>query len=317
MSSTPARRLVADLGGTHARFALADAAGEVQMERVMDASQYASPADAARAYLAQCGVDAAPEEAVFAVAAPISDDEVQFTNSRWRFSVGELKRRLGLARLRVINDFEAVAWSLPKLEARDLRQIGEGHVVPNAPRGAIGPGTGLGVSGLAPAGDGWTAIASEAGHCSFAPQNDLEIEILRILRRRFGHVSDERLVSGPGLVNLHDAIAELRGAPRRTLAPEDVTERAARGDDSICVEAVRCFTAVLGSAAGNLALTLGARGGIYIGGIVPSIGAAFDAALFRERFVAKGRLRSYLEKVPTFLILREHPALLGAAQAAI
>lgn len=317
MSIPQIRRLVADLGGTHARFALADAAGGLYRERVLETIEYASPVEAALAYLAESAAAEPPQEAVFAVAGPIFGDQVQFTNSPWRFSVAELKRRLGFARLKAINDFEAVAWALPRLQAHDLKQIGEGEAIPDAPRGAIGPGTGLGVSGLVPVGDRWVSIASEAGHCSFAPQNEIEMEVWRILRRRFGHVSDERLASGPGLVNLREAIAELRGAPSRTLAPEDIAHRG-RDGDPICLDAIRCFTAVLGSAAGDLALTLGARGGIYIGGgVVLRLGDAFDGALFRERFVAKGRLRGYLEAIPTFLILHEHAALLGAANAAM
>ena len=317
-ASAKFRRLVADLGGTHARFALVDAAGAVVEPAVLPVASHASPAEAAHAYLAQLGLPAAPEEAVFAVAAPLSGDEVRFTNSPWRFSADGLRRDLGARRLRLVNDFEAVAWSLPRLEAADLRQLGGGEPVAGAPRAAIGPGTGLGVAGLAPVGDGWVALASEGGHCSFAPQDAFEAEILRVLRRRFGHVSNERIVSGPGLANLHDAIAELAGDAPKALRPDQVAARAASGADPHSVEAARRFACALGSAAGDLALTLGARGGVYLGGgVVPHLGDAFDAASFRERFVAKGRMRPYLEPIPTYLILHAAPALLGAAQVVL
>lgn len=311
-------RLVADLGGTHARFAVADSEGRLGSPSAFEAVAHASPAEAARAYLDAAGLNETPLEAVFAVAAPVYGDEVRFTNSAWSFSIAALREELGLSRLRVINDFEAVAWALPKLEPGDLRKICGGEPARDAPCGAIGPGTGLGVAGLAPAGDGWVAIRSEGGHSSFAPQDDLDMEVWRILQRRFGHVSDERLASGPGLANLHRAIAEIRGEPAAALRPEEVADRGISGADPVCVEAVRRFTAALGSAAGDLALTLGARGGIYIGGgVAPRLWGGFDAGLFRERFVGKGRLRRYLEPIPAYLIEHAQPALLGAANAKI
>ena len=311
-------RLVADLGGTRARFALAEPEGRLSAQAEFEAAAYASPLDAARAFLAMAAPGQRPRQAVFAVAAPVAGDEVQFTNSAWRLSATALRRELGLAQARLINDFEAVAWALPRLRAEHVRKLCGGEADADAPRAAIGPGTGLGVAGLAPAGDGWTVLPSEGGHCSFAPQDEMDAQIWRILRRQFGHVSDERLASGPGLVNLYRALAEIRGEAAAVLRPDEVADRGASGSDPVCAEAVRRFSAALGSAAGDLALTLGARGGVYIGGgVVPRLASAFDVGLFRERFVAKGRLRPYLEPIPVFLIKHSQPALLGAAHARI
>ena len=311
-------RLVADLGGTRARFALSEPDGRLFAQAEFDAGAYATPVDAARAYLASAASGAKPGEAVFAVAAPVAGDEVKFTNSPWRLSATALRRDLDLTQARLINDFEAVAWALPRLRPEDLCKICGEAADESSPRAAIGPGTGLGVAGLAPAQDGWAVIGSEGGHCSFAPQDEVDEQIWRILRREFGHVSNERLASGPGLVNLYRALAEIRGEPAAALRPHEVVDRCASGEDAVCAEAVRRFTAALGSAAGDLALALGARGGVYIGGgVVPRLGSTFDVSLFQERFVSKGRLRPYLEPIPVFLIQHPHPALVGAAHARI
>ena len=198
-----------------------------------------------------------------------------------------------------------------------MRPVGGGAAVAGTPRAVLGPGTGLGVAGLVPGGAGRLCIvAGEGGHVTLAAGTPREAAVLAQLQQRFGHASAERALSGPGLVNLYDAIGVLDARPTRTLQPDEVVTGALLGADPACREALQLFGALLGSEAGNLALTLGARGGVYLGGgIVPRLGTAFDALPFRERFEAKGRFRSYLERIPTFVITAPTPALQGAANA--
>lgn len=239
------------------------------------------------------------------------------TNNHWSFSIAAFKQALGLQRCLVINDFTALAMSLPALGSADLRAIGGGVAVTGAPIALVGPGTGLGVSGLLCSGPGrWSALSGEGGHASVAAATDLESALLGRLRQRFGHVSAERVLSGAGLINLYTALCELRGTPARSLEASDVTDNALARSDALCVQAVQLFSSFLGNVAGNLALTLGAHGGVYVGGgIVPRLGDAFDANLFRQRFEEKGRFQDYLRAIPTWVITASTPALIGASAA--
>ena len=239
------------------------------------------------------------------------------TNHPWSFSVAELQRVLGVGRLRVRNDFEAMAAALPTLGDAGRRQVGGGSPQAGAALAVLGPGTGLGVGGLAAAvGGRYAPIAGEGGHVTLAATTPREAAVLAWLGVRFGHASAERALSGPGLVNLHAALCAIDGQPALTLQPADVVRGALGGRDPVCHEALQLFAAFLGNVAGNLALTLGARGGVYVGGgIVPQLGAAFDASPFRARFEAKGRFRGYLEQVPTWVITAPTPALQGAVNA--
>ncbi|MGH8515556.1 MAG: glucokinase, partial [Gammaproteobacteria bacterium] len=212
----------------------------------------------------------------------------------------------------VINDFAAVSHALPRLEASHRHQIGAGEPQANAPLGVIGPGTGLGMSGLIPYRLGWVPLASEGGHVTLAPMNDAEAAVLGRLRARFGHVSAERAVSGPGLVEIYHSLAALAGDVASDRTPAEITARALLGEDRYAAQAVDMFFCFLGTVAGDLALTLAARGGIYLaGGILPQIAEALTASRFRERFVDKGRYRRYLEILPTYLLTHPFPALLG------
>lgn len=307
-------RLVADIGGTNVRFALVGPDAVPVRERAARTASYPGVVEAARAYLEAEG--AAVDEAVFAGAGPVEEERIRLTNSPWTFSVEETRRALGLRRLVVINDFVAQALAIPRLGAGDQVKFGGGEPAPARAIGVIGPGTGLGVAGLLPAAaGGWQPLPSEGGHVSFAPHDDVEIEVLRALRGRFGgEVSNERLLTGPGLVNLAAALAEIAGESLGPLRPEEVTARARSGSCRFCVEAVRRFSAVLGSAAGDLALILLARGGVFVAGGVPlRLGVLFDRELFRARFEAKGRFRDYLRAIPTYLVTRTDTGLLGAA----
>jgi glucokinase len=316
MTGGPQRpRLVADIGATNARFALYLPGARPEAALVLPVADFATIEEAAREALARAEPGPPPLCAAMAVAAPVAGDRVEMTNHPWRFSREALRVALGLERLLVINDFTAVALSLPHLDGRERRQLGGGTPVPNAPLGVLGPGTGLGVSGLVPCGAGWTTLASEGGHVDLAPGGEPEAQILERLRRRFGHVSLERVLSGPGLANLYWAFAEIAGErPADPPTAEEITARARSNSCPHSVAAVATVCGLVGAAAGDLALTLGARGGVYIaGGIVPKLGPAFDSACFRRRFEAKGRFSTYLASIPTYVITAAQPALLGLA----
>jgi len=315
--ATESPRLVADVGGTNARFALLSGLharpGEALTLPTID---FPNLADAAEHYLRQCGSPAVREGAI-AIANPITGDRVKMTNHHWSFSIEETRRRLGFERLLLINDFTALALALPALQKDELRQEGGDDPVPGTPLALIGAGTGLGVSGLFPRGDGqWIPISGEGGHVTLAATNQREAEIIDLCRSDHGHVSAERLLSGMGLVNLYSAIAKLAGSTPRTLVPAEVTQLGLAGSDPFCAEALEVFCALLGVVAGNLVLTLGARGGLYIGGgIVPKLGDYFHRSPFRSRFEAKGRFVAYLAPVPAYVIRAHNAALLGAAVA--
>ncbi len=281
----------------------------------MSCDRYSGPVEAVEAYLKETGAPR-PHEIAMAVATPVTGDRIKLTNNHWAFSVEEARQALGLDRLLMLNDFTALALSLPHLTAAQQRQVGGGQAAANAAIGLIGAGTGLGVSGLLPTKNGWVPIEGEGGHVSFSPANVRETEILRIVWREYPHVSAERLISGIGLDPLYRAIAELEGQSGPSPTPATITERAMRGNDDLCRDVMNMFCGMLGTAAANLAVTLGARGGVYIGGgIVPRLGEFFDRSPFRERFETKGRFSDYFKAIPTKVILAEYPALTGAAHA--
>ncbi len=316
--------LVADIGGTNARFGWLGQAGRVDHVMALRAADHAGPAAAAQAYLQVVqqrlgAIYAAPKAAAFAVATAVGGDEVSFTNNRsWGFSRSATVAQLGLQELLILNDFEALALSLPRLQPAQLRPWGGAAAAPQAPQtlAVIGPGTGLGVAGIVPTRHGWVAIPGEGGHVSLSAADDFEAEILRAARQQHPHVSAERLLSGIGLPVLHAAVAAVLGQPAPALSAEAVVERGLAGSDAACSRSVDAFCALLGSFAGNVALTLGARGGVYIGGgIVPRLGERFFASAFRQRFEAKGRFQAYLQAIPTPLITDTLAALGGAALA--
>lgn len=313
--STGYPRLLGDIGGTNARWAWQAAAGApIEPVRIRSVADDATIAESATHFLRETGLPA-PAAVCIGLATPVTGDRVKLTNSHWDFSVRELQRALGAQRCLAINDFTALAMSLPALVPDELRAVGGGTAVAGAPLALLGPGTGLGVSGLVSAGGRWVALAGEGGHVTLAAGDDEEAAVLAAMRRRFGHVSAERAISGMGLENLHLALAEVHGRPAAALSAAEIGRAAAAGDAAVR-DTVRLFTSLLGSVAGNLVLSLGARGGVYIGGgIVPKLGDAFDPALFRQRFEAKGRFAGYLQAVPAWIITAATPALTGAARA--
>lgn len=308
-------RLLGDIGGTNARFALIRAPGEPISDILnLQCADFPGPLEAIRSYLASTGC-ASPRQAAMGIANPVTDDWLKMTNNAWAFSIEALRGSLGLERLLFINDFTALALSLPHLSPNELRQIGGGSAVTNTAIGVIGPGTGLGVSGLVPSATGWIPLEGEGGHVSLSPQTAEELAITALLSTN-GHVSAERVLSGPGLVCLHQALAQVRKLEVAELDSSRITQAAIDGTDALCVDTLNTFCALLGSTAGNLALTLGARGGVFIGGgIIPKLGGFFDASPFRARFEAKGRFNTYLSAIPTRLITASNPALTGAAAA--
>lgn len=303
-------RLIADIGGTNARFALVEPDAPAHDERHLLVQDFPDPGAAIEAYLGDRAID----QAVIAVATPVETDQISFTNSPWTFSIAALQTRLGLRQLAVINDFAAQALAMPHLAADELEQIGTGTATPGRAVGVLGPGTGLGVSALVPGKGGWTALPTEGGHVSFAPGNAREDAVLTTLRGRLGHVSNERLLSGQGLLNLAQALATIDGRACAADSPAAVTEAARADSCPSCREAVQLFSSLLGSAAGDLALTIGARGGVFVaGGVCARLGSLFDREAFRHRFADKGRMRHFLEPIPTWLVLRTDTGLLGAA----
>lgn len=307
-------RLVGDIGGTNARFALvADGSSQPQQEQVMRCAEFDGLEQAIRRYLADHG-NPGIREAALDVATGITGDFVQLTNGPWGFSIERTRQALALDRLHVINDFSALALSVPTLQPRELRQVGGGKPVAGTAIAVIGPGTGLGVSGLLPAGEGWIALQGEGGHTAFSPMTEREIEVLRWLMQRFEHVSTERVVSGMGLENLYQGLCALDRVTAQALSPAQITGAALAGNEVHCREALDIFCAILGAAAANLVVTLGARAGCYIGGgIVPRLGEYFSRSPFRARFERKGRFSAYVAAVPTYVILAETPALRGLA----
>jgi glucokinase len=311
---TDIMRMVVDIGGTNARFALV-AAGSLEPvgEKTVQCADFATLELAARRYLQDRGDPVVREAAVDVAVEPIGDF-IKLTNGPWGFSIEQTRQALGLDRLQVVNDFTALAMAVPTLRPGELQAIGGGAAVAGTPIAVIGPGTGLGVSGLIPAGERFVALQGEGGHAAFSPMNERESGVLQWLQQRYDHVSTERVVSGMGLENLYQALCALDGVQPKALTPEKITSAALASTDVQCSAAVEMFCAILGTAAANLVVTLGARAGCYIGGgIVPRLGGYFARSPFRSRFETKGRFSSYVAAVPTYVILAQTPALRGLA----
>lgn len=309
-------RLLADIGGTKARFALETAPRQIVGLSVVPCQAYASLQQAISAYLndpASVALGSARvRHAAIAMPNPVDGDQVRMTNHDWAFSIEGMRRELGLHTLLILNDFTALAMALPYLPSAQKRQIGQGQARSNAVIGLIGAGTGLGVSGMIPLDDRWIALGSEGGHTSFSPRDAREMAILQYALRHYSHVSAERLLSGMGLELMYLALAELAGQSVSPLTAAEISSAALANQSALCVEVLNTFCAILGTVAADVALMLGALGGIYIGsGIVPRLGDFFDRSLFRQRFEDKGRFSPYLAQIPTFLITSENPVFPG------
>lgn len=312
-------RLLADVGGTNARFGWQAGpgapVGDIQVLQVAD---HARIEDAIRQYLDGLG-RGIPGAAAIAIANPITGDQVHMTNAAWSFSQAAVKAEFSFRTFRLLNDFTALALALPDLPANELRQVGGISPAPRGPIALIGAGTGLGVSGLVPVGDaGWVPLSGEGGHVTLPAVAARERLVMDGLAQRYGHASAERLVCGQGLYDAFGLLCHAdKAEPGAITSAAEVTAAALKARHPQAVEALTMFCAMLGTVAGNLALTLGAHGGVYVGGgIVPRLGTWFDSSPFRERFEAKGRFKQYLAPIPVWVITSaESPALLGAARS--
>jgi glucokinase len=313
MPSYDSPRLIADIGVTHARFALEPSSREFASIAALRIADYADFRATVSAYLMSVGSPNV-QHAAIAVANPVEGDLVRMTNSPWRFSIEEERKALGFQTLVVVNDFTALAMAVPGLNENELRQVGTGNPREGSVIGVIGAGSGLGVSGVIPAEHGWIALGTEGGHASFSPRNSREIAILEYAWKEFAHVSFERLLSGNGIELMYRAIAHSKSASVERLAAQEIAKRAVDNTDPIAVETLNTFCEILGTAAANLAVTLGARAGIYVGGaIVPRLGEFFDKSPFRPRFDDKGRFSDYLKEVPTYVINAEQATFRGVS----
>ena len=309
----PAHALVADIGGTNARFATADLATLSLMDiRTFPTAEHATLAAAMRAYL-----NDAPEKithAGLAVAAPLRDDAVKFTNAVWTFKQSTLAQEAGLEAAYVFNDFEAQAYALPVLSDDEIHTLGGGGVVAGAPKAVLGPGTGLGVAALIWSPSGWIPVPGEGGHQTFPAENERELAILERMRKGLGRLSVERVLSGPGLADIYQAIAASNGLGDVELSPKEVEQRAISGEDDMATQALDFFVQWLGRFAGDMALAFGARGGVYIGGgIAPKMLSRLEQADFREEFERKGRMKPYVEAIPIQVSVSDYPGVKGAA----
>jgi glucokinase len=316
--------LVADVGGTHVRFALVDVSADdpliVDSARRYRAAEFGSFGAAVQRYLEECGRE--PQALVVAAAGVRVGDEVRLTNNvPWVISRAESEKQFGFGDVRLLNDFAAMALSVLLLQPHDLRVIGATqpvHFDAHVPQtfAILGPGTGLGVGALVVRDGRAHALETEGGHANFAPGNDEEVEIYRRLAARFGRVSHERVLCGSGLVNLYGILCEIEGESPRFASPEDIT--AAASEDALCARALERFCEQLGSVAGDLALTFGAWEGVYAtGGLVRPLLPWIEAGGFRRRFEDKGCLASVVARVPTSIVLHADPGLLGAAASAM
>jgi glucokinase len=322
-SAQKAPVLVSDVGGTHVRFALVDVSLEEPLidgtTRRYRGADFTSFADAMHRYLDD--VREHPGTAVIAAAGLRVNGETRLTNLPWVISQGAIEREFGFVSATLINDFAAMALSVPLLKARDLRVVGAAtptrfDVRATQTFAVVGPGTGLGVGALIVRDGHVHALETEGGHVSLAPGNAEEIEILQRLAARFGHVSNERAICGSGLVNLYETLCEIRGLQASFTAPEQIT--AAAENDAVCRRAVELLCELLGAVAGDLVLTFGAWDGVYLtGGLAPLLASWIENGRFRHRFEHKGRLSAAIARVPTSVVMQPDVGLLGAAAYAM
>ena len=308
--------LVGDVGGTNARLALIDTAGHIRHPRIFPCKDYPSLNEVIAEYIHTTAGKKRPPKAVIAVAGPVLDGEIAFTNIDWTVSEVDLLSTFEFEAVDLINDFAAQALACPWLEGPDLRGLGPdlGRGAHDCPLVTLGAGTGFGVAALARGERGDLAISTEGGHAAFAPSDEVELEIWRRLNAKFGRVSIERLLSGPGLYEVYCTLAALDSKVAALPDEMAVTKEGLVGDP-LAAAALDRFGAMLGAVAGDLALTYGARGGVYVsGGIAPRMAERLAAGPFRRRFEEKGRLSDYVRGIPTFLVLHPYPAIVGAAR---
>jgi glucokinase len=313
MKQNTGLNLVADIGGTNARFALVeDKSHELIKASNLVCADYPTITDAILDYLERTALGF-PVTAAISVASSVTSDQIVMTNNSWNFSISETRQALNCASLKVLNDYTALALALPFIGEAQCIKIGGGSQCEDFSKAVIGPGTGLGVSAVVPVADFWMPLEGEGGHVTYGAVTPREAKIIHILGRTRKHISAELLVSGGGISSIYAALTEIDKGRFLTLKPSEITHLALAGQDALAIETLSIFCEILGTVAGNLALTLGARGGVYLGGgILPKVTDFLVASNFRQRFEDHGRFTSYLQKIPTYLINTEYPALLGA-----
>ena len=300
--------LFADLGGTNCRCAVSGQDGAIAHRQNYINQEFSGIAELLLHYLSAIPEAARPSRAAIAVAAPVRGDQINMVNSSWSYSSAALCAELGLKSLTSVNDFDALAYALPHLEPVSLSPAGPTLTPMRAPKVVLGPGTGLGVAITAPVGDSWTVLEGEGGHVTLAASNEPESRALAKLRERFGHCSAERVLSGPGISNLHHALHD------QQLDPAEVGTRALGGDEQ-ATATINMFFAFLGTVASDLAVTAGAFGGVYIaGGIVPRYLEQLAASDFRRRFESKGRYSDYMTEIATTVITDDEAVFAGLRQ---
>lgn len=301
-----------DIGGTNLRIATA-VSGELENIREWPCSELAGPSEALSRYLTEYPLN--DVSVCIAIACPVENDPIVMTNRDWSFSRAALQQKFGLRELDIINDFHAVCFSIPGLQESDFMQIGGGSITPHNPIVVCGPGTGLGVATATEVDGKLAVLPGEGGHMDFAPNSPGEQEIWTLFHAKYGHVSYERILSGPGLRELYQTVCQLDGIEPEDLSPAEISTQGISGDSAICEKTLDVFCAILGSFCGSVALLAGAFGGVYVaGGIAPKLADFLTHSRFRKRFEDKGRYQGYNQKIPTFVTTYPYPGLLGAAQ---
>ncbi len=307
-------KLVADIGGTNIRLAIVEPSNKLANIEVFQCADFPSLEAVIRSYLEQYHYNPADVSACLGIACPVEQDEIVMTNMPWKFSKSALKANLTLNRLWLINDYTAIAHAIPLLSDQQKVKIGGGKVEQHKPISICGPGTGLGVANMAYDGQKWLCLSGEGGHVDFAPIDAQEQQILTFLMQKFSHVSYEQLLSGMGIEQIYQALVHIKQLDLPVLTAEQISTKAIENSCSICKETLDQFCRVLGSFAGNLALTLASFGGVYIaGGIVPRFIDYLKSSEFRVRFEQKGRLTALNQNIATFVITEQQPGLLGAS----
>jgi len=307
--------LVADIGGTNARFALVNNTREGLVQvRQYDVKKYKGLLESIEAYFSDIG-GIKPQNGCLAIAAPVSGDDIVLTNSHWRFSLEQTQASLGMERLLAVNDFEAIALSIPTLSKNDVHEVIRGESVASAPKLVIGPGTGLGVSALIEQAEHSYVLKGEGGHVAFAAMTEKEQAVSGILARKYGRVTAEQILSGPGILYIYNALVEISGAFPEYDSPEQIYNAAMNKSCQVSRDVMRFFLDALGSFCGDLALAFGAKGGVVLaGGIVPRFLEHIDESSFRQRFKDKGRMTGFVKGIPAHVIINPLVGLVGAAE---
>lgn len=305
--------LVADIGGTNIRLGVAGDTGDISELTVFQCREYESLEAVLTQYISDNNLADKSISACFAIACPVDKDLISMTNLPWEFSKSGIKSSLNFKKLVLINDYTGIAHSVPYLSDQQKVKIGGGEAVPNNPISICGPGTGLGVANVIPHGEGWLSLGGEGGHVDFAPIDEIEQHILSFLMKKYDHVSYERLLSGMGIENIYQALCDLQGETPQDYSAKDISSHAVNNTCQRCVDALNQFCKILGSFAGNLSLTLSSYSGVYIaGGIAPRFIEFIKNSEFRARFEEKGRLSSFNQNIPTYVIIEPQPGILGA-----